>query len=364
MGGGGLWRPMRKKSPINILKINEYCNQLVLNSISPGGVISVISQQQRFILPFGCLRYDQTDQVVTNKTIYDVASVTKAVITATIALKLIETGQLKLDEPISKHFPQLKLITQSTIKDLLSYQLSWNLRLSTLKDLPPHQLLKKILSAEQVELTDNRFTYANTSSILLGLLAEKITNTSLDQLARLIIFEPLGMQQSYFYSSTDPHRHQVAPTELDDWRGSEVCGLVHDESAWKLSRIISPGSAGLFSTVDDLLIYLDAVFIKCNYFNSNFVDFFSQNFSDDLSNQGALGWERNQSWMGVLPSELASRNVIGKTGFTGCSVCVDLDAKIGVVILTNAIYPHRPTDQSHILEMRQKVHEILWTNGM
>jgi CubicO group peptidase (beta-lactamase class C family) len=177
--------------------------------------------------------------------------------------------------------------------------------------------------------------YTNLPAFLLGIILERAGGEILPALAHKDFFGPLAMNDTTFF----PHDlERAAPTEIVE--GKEIRGIVHDESARVFSRARrAVGHAGLFSTAPDLLNFLEALL--------------QGKFSavTDAAQKG-LGWQREGDFLDRLrlqqgePSLKPTR--FGKTGFTGTSVVVDLEKEIGLVILSNRTYPHRPPDAGSI----------------
>jgi CubicO group peptidase (beta-lactamase class C family) len=153
----------------------------------------------------------------------------------------------------------------------------------------------------------------------------------------------------------------IVPTEIDAWRGREIRGEVHDESAWKLRDRMVAGSAGLFSTVKDLIRFLAMLlgggeWAGRRYVSPAMIDAMTTNQIAHLGACTGLGWELAQPrFMG----ERCSPRCIGKTGFTGCSVVCDIDYGIGIVLLANHTWPRRRADRQAIDEVRRGSADIV-----
>lgn len=196
--------------------------------------------------------------------------------------------------------------------------------------------------------------YTNLPAFLLGLIVERATGEILPALANRYFFEPLGMHDTTFFPSIPDASistgrqilmradNRIAPTEIVD--GIEISGIVHDESARVFARARKAvGHAGLFSTAPDLLKFLEAL-LHLGHPMSYVVE----------GAQKGLGWEKGAKWMGEKGT-----NAFGKTGFTGTSILCDVEKGIGLVILSNRTYPHRPPDNSAINAFRKDVADIV-----
>lgn len=295
--------------------------------VFPGCVIGIVrASGERIIMPVGTLRYDAAD-AVTEETVYDLASVTKSIPTASLALMMIDGGSLSLDEKVRTYVPELRNDKDATIRDVLTYNVT-GVRLSSLAAESPDGIVRAVF--KHGFDTKGTHEYTNLPAFLLGIIIKRIAGAPLDTLASENFFEPLGMKRTSYVRVTNSNigDSNIAPTEIDEARG-EVCGLPHDESAYvfaKEKRAV--GHAGLFSTAPDMLNFLDALLRGAYPYIMNGAE------------QG-LGWTvRQQFFMGIH----ASPRTFGKTGFTGTSVVCDLERGIAFVILSNRTYPRRPPD--------------------
>jgi CubicO group peptidase (beta-lactamase class C family) len=325
----------------------------------PGCVIGAIDAHgRRIICPFGQFTYEPDSPVCQADTLYDVASVTKAIPTATLALKALEQGRIELRTPVADWIPELANSgsREVTLWHLLTHTLDFGYSLAALKDLPAEQLLATIFTREFRSPPGRCFSYSNASSILLGILVERVLGGRLDRLADRYLFRPLDMDRTSFHPQIFP-QDEIVPTEDDPWRHGMVRGCVHDESAYRLQQIMVPGSAGLFTTVPDLLNFLQMLLENGSFgaktiLSSSTVDSLQVNQLTELGESAALGWELNRRrYMGTA----ASDRTIGKTGFTGCVVMCDFEKRRALTVLSNYPYPHRKADASRINAVRAAI---------
>lgn len=376
---------IREKKINNIDRtLSTAVNHRVLPGVSVGAVVAKnhSHQWEHHYWSSGHLTYQQSSPTVTSDTIYDVASLTKTLPTSTLALLLWQQGVLDWEQPVADFFPQIgrSYAKRFRVKHLLQQTVSYQHgSLSSHKNLPASQIKKLITSDPLNQLPGVEYCYTNSSSILLGWIIEMITDQSLSKLAEKLIFQPLNLKNTYFspMMPTNSHLQQqknnssiqvakqppVAPTENDDWRSKMLQGEVHDESAWKLqSRYGSVGSAGLFSNTVDVLAYLQNLLQSSSpkkmtleskkILSAKTLRWWQQPETLVSGQQVVWGWEWRPSWLG----NLVSPTTIGKSGFTGCSMSIDWENNIGVVILSNAIHPRRPKNRQGINDLRRKIH--------
>ncbi len=336
--------------------------------VFPGCVVGVVNKGgQRVIIPLGRFSYDSKSTLVKEDTIYDVASITKSIPTSSLALKLIDEGRLKLQDKLIDFVPEFRNSQRERvlIKHLLTHTIDFkspgsDFRLSSYKNKTPDEILTIILTTEFRNNPGKKFSYINATSILLGLVIEAVAKRTLDELAKEVFFKPLKMDRSTFQPELFA-KDKIAPTEFDKWRGRLIQGEVHDESAYVLGKKQVVGSAGLFSTVPDLLNFLEMLLGngKKNakkFFSSGMVKEMYTNQLGSIGETAGLGWELNQPrYMG----KYANGHTFGKTGFTGCFCICDLKKGVGLVMLANYTFPKRKPDASKINQVRRQISNIV-----
>ena len=304
--------------------LKNYLAGCIEDKIFPGCAVGVVTRGQRSIVTAGKITYDDSAPKVTEETVYDVASITKAVPTSCLALKLMEEGRIGLRSRMTDYVPEFEgpFREQVQIEHLLTHTLDFDFRLSDKKNLPSQEILRAVFSARLRTPPGATYCYANATSILLGLVVERVFGQRLDKAAHRCFFGPLEMNHTTFFPEK-PDRPSIAPTELDPWRNRVICGEVHDESAWALRPTVVAGSAGLFSTVSDLLIFLAMLLTGGNaygrrVFRPETIRLMSSNALPYLPGVStALGWELDQA---AFMGSYRTASTFGKTGFTGCAM--------------------------------------------
>ena len=345
-----------------------------------------------FILPDGSTR------IVTHNTpadtVFDIASLTKVCPTSTLALCYILEGKLGLDTKVADYIPEMQTNYRDDIRvfHLLTHSLDYRVPMKTLRTLPPEGILDALFTYKFSKAPGADFNYGNPASVLLGMILQRIAGKDLQQQGRERFFEPLGMTRSGWDPLTREWnpipKEEISPTEICEFRGREICGEIHDESAWVLRKLFPVGSAGMFSCVPDLLKFVKMVlndgvacgpdgkeirvapagilemvsrnaftredaapFIPAGSSNAGDSDATGPNAAGPLSAGActALGWELAQSkFMGSR----VSPRTFGKTGFTGASIVADPVAGAAAVLLSNFTYPHREASADRIHAFR------------
>lgn len=328
-----------------------------------------------FILPDGSKKIISLNTA--EDTVFDIASLTKVCPTSTLALSYILERKLSVDTKVIDFIPELQTNYREDIRifHLLTHSLDYRVPMKTLRTLPPEGILNALYTYQFDAEPGAAFNYGNPASVLLGMILCRLTGKSLQEQGAELFFKPLQMTRSGWDPLTRPEnpipKEQIMPTEICSFRGKEIQGEIHDESAWVLRQLFPVGSAGMFSCVPDLLKFVQMVLndgismqggVAQRIAPAGILKMVSENaFSNPAySNCGAakagdctgLGWELNAAkFMGTK----VSPKTFGKTGFTGASIVADPDKGAAVVLLSNFTYPHREANADRIHAFRAKL---------
>jgi CubicO group peptidase (beta-lactamase class C family) len=209
----------------------------------------------------------------------------------------------------------------------------------------PAALFRSCLELPIETVPGERAEYSDPGFILLGKALEVLLSTELAISAKKMVFDPLDLRSTRFSPSSE-ERHLIPPTEIDEtFRHRRIQGEVQDENAFVLNG--AAGHAGLFSNVPDLLRFSREILAGARneertaeraLFNADTVDTFALRQSPEGSSR-ALGWDTPSSDSSA--GKQFSRRSIGHLGYSGCSLWIDLDADVAVVLLTNRTWPDR-----------------------
>jgi CubicO group peptidase (beta-lactamase class C family) len=348
-----------------IEKISKRIKRAILEKVFPGCVVGFVSPHaEQRIAAFGRHTYDPSSPSMKEDSIFDVASITKAIPTSCLALQLIDKGELHPDDRLIDHVPEFSNSSREKvlIRHLLTQTLNYNFRLSALKDSGPDGILNAILTTEFPSEPGSTFFYTNATSILLGMVVEKLNKECLAVTAQREFFDPLAMKRTSFFLEQFS-KQDIVPTEIDAWRGRLIQGEIHDESAFVLRQKMVAGSAGLFSTVPDIMRFLqmllnNGVWQGRRYFSDNSMRQMQTNQIPGLELFAGLGWELFQKrYMGSF----CSGRTIGKTGFTGCVCICDIPGQTAMVLLSNYSFPARKPDMQEIDSVRRDIADIIFS---
>lgn len=345
-------------------EIQKLAEKVIKNKLFPACVVGVVKiNGNRLIIPAGNFTYDKNSPVVKKDSIFDVASITKSIPVSSLALKFIDKKKLSLNDKVIKYIPELnnRQKDKLLVKHLLSQTVEYNFHLSDFKQKSPQEILNIIFTTDFKGIPGKNLTYANASSILLGIILERISKKSLNKLSEQYFLKPLKMTRTLFRPLEKINKNEIVPTEFQPWRKGLIQGKIHDESAYILNKIMIPGSAGLFSTVPDLLNFLEMLLNKGSlngkkYFSSYIINQIQTNQINNKDFTG-LGWELNQpQYMG----KYCAKNTFGKTGFTGCCCICDIKKGAAIVILTNYTYPKRKPNSKKLNIFRRAIADIVF----
>lgn len=309
---------------------------------------------------YGRLTYADTSAPVTPETIFDLASVSKVIGTTTAAMLCYDRGLFALDDFVAKYIPEFGNNGKDsiTIRHLLTH---------TSGLIPFRRYYAKYDNADDViaDIYSDTLTYpigsetkySDLNMIVLAKLIERVGGMPFDEFCRTQIFEPLGMNTT-FYNPPDSLHYRCAPTEVDDyWRKRLLIGEVHDEAASLLDGVA--GHAGLFSISGDLVKLLTVLLDKGEFNGKQFikkktVELFTKRQSS-MSTRG-LGWD-TKSRKHSSAGDFFSDNSFGHTGYTGTSVWNDPKRKVTVILLTNRVHPTR--ENTNIISFRPGFHNAV-----
>lgn len=339
----------------------------VADKAFPGATIAVGYRGRVSYHAFGTLSYE-TDATRTKvDTMYDLASLTKVVVTTTLVGKLVEgdfPSPLDLDAPIERYLPEWASGPQPewrrrvTVRNLMThtsglppfkeYWRTSNGKADTLKD----------IFAEPLEYQPGtKVVYSDLGIILMAEIIQRLTGQPLDVLAREYIFDPIGMKDTT-YNPPKKLWPEIAPTEFDtQMRHRLVQGEVHDENAYAIGGV--SGHAGVFSTSPDLAAFCQMLLNGGVYAHHRILR--RATIAEFTVPQPLAKNTRTLGW--VVPTEGSSSGhyfssqSYGHTGFTGTTIWIDPDRQLFVVLLTNRV---NPTRENHkIAEVRPEVHDAV-----
>lgn len=314
------------------------------DSLFSGASIAVRAPSETVVRHGGTLAFDD-DTPVDGTTLFDLASVSKTY-TATVLVKLIEEGRIDPRAPLG---PDLLPLTAPgtdaiTIEMLLTHTSGLPSECFVWRDLsmPAPERLVRVLAVPLASAPGATFRYSCLGLITAGIIAERVADATLPDLAARYIIEPLGLKNTC-YGPVDSGR--AAATEDESYIGRGlVRGEVHDELNWFLGGKV--GNAGLFSTASDVLRFAES-FLEGSLLEPD---------SLHLMTTNVLKPEHGAEFGHGYGLRINDRNAFGRvpafghTGFTGTLWMVSPEHGLVSVILTNRVHPHR--DRADLVAFR------------
>ena len=301
---------------------------------------------------YGQRALEPIPEPMTVDTIFDLASLTKPIATATAVMQLVEDGRLRLDDRVANHLPDFGRHGKDTIT--VSHLLTHVSGLRGDLDLEDPWVGRDTalaLAAEEIPLAapGERFIYSDIGFLVLGALVERLSGLPLEQFVRQRITTPLGMKDTEF---TPPASAQgrIAPTQRCTPLGPRcegsgqilLRGEVHDPTARRMRGVA--GHAGLFGTADDLARYA-RMLLEGGALGSarilsplSIVKMTSPATPPDMASIRGLGWDIDSSYSSNR-GELLPIGSFGHTGFTGTSIWIDPLTETYVILLTHRVHP-------------------------
>jgi uncharacterized protein YbbC (DUF1343 family)/CubicO group peptidase (beta-lactamase class C family) len=347
-------------STARLAQMDAVINEAISNRRLPGAV--VLAGRKGSIVwrkAYGDRALEPSREPMTPDTIFDLASLTKIVATATSIMILVERGKLRLTDPVSLHLPELKGEGRDriTIEQLLThvsgYAPDFDLRE---RWIGYDEAIKRLIKEPLRNAPGNRFTYSDIGFITLGEVVARVGGMPLDQFAQKNIFEPLHMTNTGFRPSATL-KSRIAPTEkrrgqlsyLGDTAANVgvegdvwLRGEVHDPTSYRMNGVA--GHAGLFSTADDLAIYCQMILNGGSFGGVRVLaplTVAEMTRPRLISNNGGtrgLGWDMNSTFS-TNRGDLFPLGSFGHTGFTGTSIWIDPASEMFVVFLSNRVHP-------------------------
>jgi uncharacterized protein YbbC (DUF1343 family)/CubicO group peptidase (beta-lactamase class C family) len=318
----------------------------------PGAVLLVgHNGQVVYRKAFGNRSLEPRREPMTADTIFDIASLTKVVATTTAVMQLVQKGEVRVNDPVTKYLPEFGENGKDDIT--VRYLLTHFSGLREDFDLDPPWQGKDagfhLAFAERpVYPPGSRFLYSDTNFITLGAMVERVTGTTLDQYCTRKIFTPLQMSHTRFLPPAS-WRPKIAPTEYDE-QGKMLRGVVHDPRARRMGGVA--GHAGVFSTADDLSKFARALLNGSPILAGDMVEKMTTPQQPPTAQVlRGFGWDIDSPFSSNR-GDLLPVGSFGHTGFTGTSLWIDPTTQTYIILLTNAVHPR---GKGSAITLRSKV---------
>jgi len=344
-------------------------DQIILASIEkkelPGAVVLVARHGRvAWRKAYGSRAVEPRREAMTLDTIFDLASLTKIVATATSIMILVEQGKVRLSDPVVEFIPEMKGGGRDaiTLEQLLTHTAGFAPDFDLRERWTGYDEAIKRLYREPLRHPPGaRFLYSDINFVALGEVVHRVSGYTLDEFARRNIFVPLGMRDTGFnpaagllprIAPTERRRGQMnylgdsgenAGVQGEQW----LRGQVHDPTSFRMSGVA--GHAGLFSTADDLAIFCQMI-LKGGTYNGvrilspmGVATMTRPRLVAENGSARGLGWDMATSYS-TNKGDLFPLGSFGHTGFTGTSMWIDPASDSFVIFLSNRVHPNGKGD--------------------
>ena len=353
-----------------LARADSVINKAIADHIIPGAVFLVSRYNKiAYHKAYGFRELIPQKKPMQPNTIFDLASITKPVATATSIMILLEKGFLRLNDPVRIYVPEFKAyhgkFKEEPIR--LIHLLTHTSGLppyAPVKELKkrfggpqPDSLIKYIATVERDHAPGTYFKYSCLNFITLQRVIKNITGKTIKAFSEQNIFRKLGMKNTFYTPPANKIPYCAATEQLKS--GKVFIGQVHDPLAREINGGIS-GNAGLFSTAEDLAIY-SAMLLNGGTWNQQHI--LSKQTVQKMTSvpRGfepfgrALGWDLYSHYNSNI-GDLFSSKAYGHTGYTGTSITIDPKYQIVVILLTNRVHPH---DEGSVVRLRALIANIV-----
>jgi CubicO group peptidase (beta-lactamase class C family) len=327
----------------------------------PGASIAVVHHHELVLAEaFGHFTFSQESTAITPKTVFDLASLTKVIATMPVAMVLYERGKFHLDQCVAEVVPEF-----AEGADVRKQKVTFRMLLAHSSGLPAHvkfyeqvktreDLLRAAYRVPLEAEPMSRAAYSDIGFIILGVALERIADQTLDVFCAREIFEPLGMNQTFFCPA-QALRGSIPPTlDAVDFRNRVIQGEVNDENASVMGGVV--GHAGLFGSVVDVAKFAECILRGSGpILNRATIELFTKRQQHPAGTSRTLGWDTPST-----PSQSGryfSPQSFGHLGYTGTSLWIDPERQLSVTLLTNRTWPDGKSQQ--IKQIRPAVHDAI-----
>jgi CubicO group peptidase (beta-lactamase class C family) len=337
--------------------IDAIVQQAIDDHQVPGAVVMVgHNGQVVYRKAFGMRSLEPTREPMTLDTIFDMASLTKPTATAMSVMRLVELGQLRLNDPIAKYIPEFAKNGKEdiTVRQLLTHYSG--LRPDLDLDTPWQgydEALRRACEEKPMLPPGARFLYSDINFIVLGELVARVAKMPLNQYAETYIFAPLKMEHTRFLPPQE-WLPLIAPTQYEgaeistpvgravtgiNGQGRMLRGVVHDPTSRRMGGVA--GHAGLFSRADDMAKFAQALLDRKILSPLTIEKMTTPQQPPNATSLRGLGWDIDTPFSSNR-GDLLPVGSFGHTGFTGTSMWIDTATQTYIIILANGVHPKGP----------------------
>jgi len=329
---------------VRLTVLDPIINQAIQDGNIPGAVL-IVGHEGRVVYrkAYGNRALEPRREAMTLDTIFDLASLTKVVVTTTAVMQLVERGKVRLNDPVAKYLPEFAQSGKEdiTVRQLLTHYSGLEPDFDVKTPWEGKETAYRMAFAETVEdPPGSKFSYSDINFIVLGALVERVSGEALEAYAAQHIFAPLKMTHTRFVPPVTWRAgwiEKIAPTQYDE-NQHMLRGVVHDPTARRMGGVA--GHAGLFSTADDLAKFAQALLDGGGgILSPASVEKMTQPEQPPSAPVlRGFGWDIDSQFSSNR-GDLLPVGGYGHTGFTGTSMWIDPATQTYIILLTNAVHP-------------------------
>ncbi|NTU58108.1 MAG: beta-lactamase family protein [Chlorobiaceae bacterium] len=341
-------------------QLEKLMNQAVKDSVFPGASLAVLYRGDIvYHRAFGHLTYDPKSAPADTSTIYDAASLTKAIVTTSIVMQLVERDSLDIHAPVARYRPAFAAEGKGriTVEQLMRHHSGLRAHSFFSKSCrTPEEVFSAIEKDSLNYPTGTKTVYSDLGFILLGRIVETRTGNSLPANFNARFAAPLGMRSTMFNPPSEL-LSRIAPTEPDhQWPLSTPRPLVNDQNAALIGG--AAGHAGLFTTTGDLCKMVRMLMNGGTFGGKSFMR--PETVGKFLKKTGsprAIGWDMVTPGGSSSAGSRFSGSSWGHLGYTGTSIWVDPEKELAVILLSNRVWPS--SENIRIRKFRPMLHDTV-----
>lgn len=362
-----------------LIKIDSIVNAMIVSRAAPGAQV-LVAKNGKIVLQKAYGKFSEEGFYVSNHSLYDVASITKILATTLSLMKLVDERKLNIRNPIRYYIPDIDTTDKAaiTVEEILAHQSGLSPWIGFYQSTLPTEKTKvynpiyysttlkdefRIPIAENMFLradyidtifqkiwdsslrASKTYKYSDIGFMILQKIIQYQGKRTLDVYAENNFYKPLGLRHTTFNPLLNIPKSNIVPAEVDKyWRNQTINGVVHDMAAAMLGGVA--GHAGLFSTSYDMAVLMQMLLNKgtyggVQYIRPETVQLFTTRYNEGTRRGLGFDMKELDSKKSQNVSKLASNNIFGHTGFTGCEVWADPDNNLVYIFNTNRTYPSR-----------------------
>lgn len=364
-------------------KIASMMEQAVEDEVFPGAVLLIArSGEILFHNSYGARTAKSVagDADMNVDTVFDIAALTAVMVTTTLVMKLVESGKVQLDDRLTRYVQGFGVHGKSGVsirhllthtsglahwqpfyEDLLKAHSGSRMGIITSRGARDF-IINSIVRSSLKYPAGSKQVYSDVGLMVLGFIVEILSGLSLDKALIRYVIQPLGLKSTSFIDlamikrrGIHPVTDLIAPTEECPWRKRVLCGEVHDDNAWAMGGIA--GHSGLFSSAQDIHLFASEILrvfrAESSYLGQDTLKAFWCKPDVDSDLGWLHGWDSISRENNMIESGLSPR-AVGINGFTGCSLWLEPEMDLEIILLSNRV--HLGRSNKKIVNFRPELH--------